>query len=133
MSIAFQEPVPNSVPDYYKIIKNPMDLSRVKMKLQKKHSQHYQMPKSFVADVRLIFKNCEKFNEADSEVAQAGKALESYFEAKLQEVYSDRTFTPLMESDSDHEETHISEDSDDDFVQPRRKRLKSDDRPVHIK
>lgn len=66
-------------------------------------------------------------------MAQAGKALESYFEAKLQEVYSDRTFTPLMESDSDHEETHISEDSDDDFVQPRRKRLKSDDRPVHIK
>ncbi|XP_072910173.1 E3 ubiquitin-protein ligase TRIM33 isoform X2 [Hemitrygon akajei] len=134
MSIAFQEPVPSSVPDYYRIIKNPMDLSRVKTKLQKKHSQHYQTPETFVADVRLIFKNCEKFNEADSEVAQAGKALESYFEAKLQEVYPDRTFTPLMESDSDHEEeTRISEDSDDDFVQPRRKRLKSDDRPVHIK
>ncbi|XP_067863395.1 E3 ubiquitin-protein ligase TRIM33 isoform X2 [Heptranchias perlo] len=159
MSIAFQEPVPSSVPDYYRIIKNPMDLSRVKMKLQKKHSQHYQTPENFVADIRLIFKNCEKFNEVtllpgvqngpqvlmrtkereirtkvDSEVAQAGKALESYFEAKLQVVYSDRTFTPLVESDSDHEdEAHISEDSDDDFVQPRRKRLKSDDRPVHIK
>ncbi|XP_069797606.1 E3 ubiquitin-protein ligase TRIM33 isoform X2 [Narcine bancroftii] len=134
MSIAFQEPVPSSVPDYYRIIKNPMDLSRVKLKLQKKHSQHYQTPENFVADIRLIFKNCEKFNEADSEVAQAGKALESYFEAKLQEVYSERTFTPLVESDSDHEEeTRLSEDSDDDFVQPRRKRLKSDDRPVHIK
>ncbi|GCB73317.1 hypothetical protein scyTo_0002473 [Scyliorhinus torazame] len=134
MSIAFQEPVPSSVPDYYRIIKNPMDLSRVKMKLQKKHSQHYQTPENFVADIRLIFKNCEKFNEVDSEVAQAGKALESYFEAKLRVVYLDRTFTPLAESDSDHEdEAHVSEDSDDDFVQPRRKRLKSDDRPVHIK
>uniref|UniRef100_UPI00398F0D73 E3 ubiquitin-protein ligase TRIM33 isoform X2 n=1 Tax=Pristiophorus japonicus TaxID=55135 RepID=UPI00398F0D73 len=160
MSIAFQEPVPSSVPDYYRIIKNPMDLSGVKMKLQKKHSQHYQTPENFVADIRLIFKNCEKFNEVtllpgvqngpqalmrtkeremrtktDSEVAQAGMALESYFEAKLQMVYSERTFTPLVESDSDHEdEAHISEDSDDDFVQPRRKRLKSsDDRPVHIK
>lgn len=40
-----------------------MDLSTVKKKLQKKHSQHYQTPEDFVADVRLIFKNCEKFNE----------------------------------------------------------------------
>uniref|UniRef100_A0A4W3KHP6 RING-type E3 ubiquitin transferase n=1 Tax=Callorhinchus milii TaxID=7868 RepID=A0A4W3KHP6_CALMI len=134
MSIAFQEPVPSSVPDYYKIIKKPMDLSKVKMKLQKKHSEHYQTAKDFVADVRLIFKNCEKFNEVDSEVAQAGKALEIYFEEKLQGIYSDQTFAPLLESESDHEEdARVSEDSDEDFVQPRRKRLKSEDRPVHIK
>lgn len=40
-----------------------MDLSTVKKKLQKKHSQHYQTPEDFVSDVRLIFKNCERFNE----------------------------------------------------------------------
>lgn len=51
------------IPNYYKIIKKPMDLSTVKKKLQKKHSQHYQTPEDFVADVRLIFKNCERFNE----------------------------------------------------------------------
>lgn len=51
------------IPNYYKIIKKPMDLSTVKKKLQKKHSQHYQVPDDFVADVRLIFKNCERFNE----------------------------------------------------------------------
>lgn len=43
-----------------------MDLSTVKKKLQKKHSQHYQIPDDFVADVRLIFKNCERFNEVCS-------------------------------------------------------------------
>eukprot|EP00079_Xenopus_tropicalis_P033036 XP_017946807.1 PREDICTED: E3 ubiquitin-protein ligase TRIM33 isoform X5 [Xenopus tropicalis] len=63
LSIEFQEPVPASIPNYYKIIKKPMDLSTVKKKLQKKHSQHYQTPEDFVADVRLIFKNCERFNE----------------------------------------------------------------------
>uniref|UniRef100_A0A6I8N2W7 E3 ubiquitin-protein ligase TRIM33 n=1 Tax=Ornithorhynchus anatinus TaxID=9258 RepID=A0A6I8N2W7_ORNAN len=150
LSIEFQEPVPASIPNYYKIIKKPMDLSTVKKKLQKKHSQHYQIPDDFVADVRLIFKNCERFNEmmkvvqvyaetqeinlkADSEVAQAGKAVALYFEDKLTEIYSDRTFPPLPEFEQEEDDGEITEDSDEDFIQPRRKRLKSDERPVHIK
>lgn len=133
LSIEFQEPVPASIPNYYKIIKKPMDLSTVKKKLQKKHSQHYQTPEDFVADVRLIFKNCERFNEADSEVAQAGKAVALYFEDKLTEIYSDRTFQPLPEFEQEEDDGEITEDSDEDFIQPRRKRLKSDERPVHIK
>lgn len=40
-----------------------MELTTVKKKLQMKHSQHYQTPQDFVADVRLIFKNCAKYNE----------------------------------------------------------------------
>ncbi|KAM9003093.1 E3 ubiquitin-protein ligase TRIM33 [Sarcophilus harrisii] len=150
LSIEFQEPVPVSIPNYYKIIKKPMDLSTVKKKLQKKHSQHYQIPDDFVADVRLIFKNCERFNEmmkvvqvyaetqeinlkADSEVAQAGKSVALYFEDKLTEIYSDRTFPPLPEFEQEEDDGEITEDSDEDFIQPRRKRLKSDERPVHIK
>ncbi|CAH2220658.1 E3 ubiquitin- ligase TRIM33 isoform X1 [Pelobates cultripes] len=150
LSIEFQEPVPASIPNYYKIIKKPMDLSTVKKKLQKKHSQHYQTPEDFVADVRLIFKNCERFNEMmkvvqvyaetqeinlqnDSEVAQAGKAVALYFEDKLPEIYPDRTFQPLPEFEPEDDDGEITEDSDEDFVQPRRKRLKSEERPVHIK
>ncbi|XP_053313529.1 E3 ubiquitin-protein ligase TRIM33 isoform X1 [Spea bombifrons] len=150
LSIEFQEPVPISIPNYYKIIKKPMDLSTVKKKLQKKHSQHYQTPEDFVADVRLIFKNCERFNEMmkvvqvyaetqeinlqnDSEVAQAGKAVGLYFESKLPEIYPDRTFQALPEFEPEEDDGEITEDSDEDFVQPRRKRLKSDERPVHIK
>lgn len=150
LSIEFQEPVPASIPNYYKIIKKPMDLSTVKKKLQKKHSQHYQIPDDFVADVRLIFKNCERFNEmmrvvqvyaetqeinlkADSEVAQAGKAVALYFEDKLTEIYSDRTFAPLPEFEQEEDDGEVTEDSDEDFIQPRRKRLKSDERPLHIK
>ncbi|KAM9320669.1 E3 ubiquitin-protein ligase TRIM33 isoform 1-T1 [Gastrophryne carolinensis] len=132
LSIEFQEPVPLTIPNYYKIIKKPMDLSMVKKKLQKKHSQHYQTPEDFVADVRLIFKNCERFNEGDSEVAQAGKAVALYFEDRLIEIYPDRTFPPLPEFEPE-DDGEITEDSDEDFVQPRRKRLKSDEKPVHIK
>ncbi|PIO23530.1 hypothetical protein AB205_0143030, partial [Aquarana catesbeiana] len=63
MSLAFQDPVPLTVPDYYKIITRPMDLSHIKRKLQLNGSPHYSHPEEFVSDVRLIFQNCAEFNE----------------------------------------------------------------------
>uniref|UniRef100_H2ZX80 Tripartite motif containing 24 n=1 Tax=Latimeria chalumnae TaxID=7897 RepID=H2ZX80_LATCH len=133
ISLDFQEPVPPTVPDYYKIIKKPMDLSTIKKKLQKKHSQHYQKPEDFIADVHLIFLNCAEFNEPDSEVAQAGTVLEEYFAGLLKSVYPERNFLPLGHSRVEKDEVLVSDDSDDDFVQPRRKRVKSDERLFHIK
>lgn len=53
----------HQIPNYYKIIKKPMDLTLVKQKLQLKHVQHYQSPIEFVSDVRLVFSNCAKYNE----------------------------------------------------------------------
>lgn len=50
------------VPDYYKIIKNPMDLSTIKKRLQEDYGM-YTKPEDFVADFRLIFQNCAEFNE----------------------------------------------------------------------
>lgn len=50
------------MPDYYKIIKNPMDLSTIKKRLQE-DCFVYTKPEDFVADFRLIFQNCAEFNE----------------------------------------------------------------------
>uniref|UniRef100_A0A671MRK4 E3 ubiquitin-protein ligase TRIM33 n=1 Tax=Sinocyclocheilus anshuiensis TaxID=1608454 RepID=A0A671MRK4_9TELE len=151
LSTEFQEPVPTSVPNYYKIIKHPMDLTLVKRKLQRKHPLHYKSPKEFVSDVRLVFNNCAKFNEmsriiqvydeekqsnvqADSEVAQAGKAVSLHFEEKLLEIFPDQTFPVAVEKEMRAEADKDSEDSDDDFVQPKRKRLKVDtEKLLHIK
>uniref|UniRef100_A0A4W5MV00 RING-type E3 ubiquitin transferase n=1 Tax=Hucho hucho TaxID=62062 RepID=A0A4W5MV00_9TELE len=147
LSEGFQEPVPPSIPNYYKIIKKPMDLTLVKQKLQLKHVQHYQSPKEFVSDVRLVFSNCAKYNEmsriiqvydeekqsnvqADSEVAEAGKAVSLYFEERLLELYPDESFPEVPE---EPEEADLTEDSEDEFVQPKRKRLKTDEKPMHIK
>uniref|UniRef100_A0A4W3HSE3 RING-type E3 ubiquitin transferase n=1 Tax=Callorhinchus milii TaxID=7868 RepID=A0A4W3HSE3_CALMI len=133
MSVAFQEPVPASVPDYYKIIKKPMDMSTVKKKLQKKFAHHYQKPDEFVADVRLIFKNCSEFNEPDSEVSHAGRTLDDRFEEKLKLLYPERKFSPPGAAKSENENTKVNEDFDDDFVQPRRKRSKGRESPIHFK
>lgn len=152
LSTEFQEPVPTSVPNYYKIIKHPMDLTLVKRKLQRKHPLHYKSPKEFVSDVRLVFSNCAKYNEmsriiqvydeekqsnvqADSEVAEAGKAVSLYFEERLLEIFPEQTFPVVMEKETQIEaEKEDSDDSDDDIIQPKRKRLKVDtEMLLHIK
>lgn len=53
----------NQVPNYFKIIKQPMDLKKVKRRLQLRSSQYYRSIQEFVSDMRLIFKNCADYNE----------------------------------------------------------------------
>lgn len=43
-----------------------MDLKKVKRRLQLQSSQYYKSTQEFVSDVRLIFKNCAKYNEVSS-------------------------------------------------------------------
>uniref|UniRef100_A0A8C6WLI7 Tripartite motif containing 33 n=1 Tax=Neogobius melanostomus TaxID=47308 RepID=A0A8C6WLI7_9GOBI len=135
LSVGFREPVSPSVPNYYKIIKQPMDLKKVKKKLQVRSSQFYQSTQEFVSDMRLVFKNCAQYNEAGSEMAISGKAVGLYFEEKLLELFPGQTFpnNPEPETVEENQNQEDSEDSEDDFVQPRRKRLKTDEKVLHIK
>ncbi|KAI1889831.1 hypothetical protein AGOR_G00166980 [Albula goreensis] len=103
LSAPFHEPVSPLARHYYQIIKKPMDLSVIRSKLNRRSHSHYYTPKEFVDDVFLMFRNCAKFNYPDSEVAQAGRSLETFFSTKLREVFSDRTFM-VPDDDSDSEE-----------------------------
>ncbi|KFR11238.1 Tripartite motif-containing protein 66, partial [Opisthocomus hoazin] len=104
MSLPFHEPVSPLARHYYQIIKRPMDLSIIRKKLQKKEKSHYSAPEELVTDVRLMFWNCAKFNYVDSEVAEAGRCLDVFFESKLKEIYPDRHFPSMQQDDSDSEE-----------------------------
>uniref|UniRef100_A0A8C2SWG5 RING-type E3 ubiquitin transferase n=1 Tax=Coturnix japonica TaxID=93934 RepID=A0A8C2SWG5_COTJA len=104
MSLPFHEPVSPLARHYYQIIKRPMDLSIIRKKLQKKDKFHYSAPEELVTDVRLMFWNCAKFNYPDSEVAEAGRCLDVFFEGKLKEIYPDRHFPSAHQDDSDCEE-----------------------------
>ncbi|NWZ68145.1 TRI66 protein, partial [Acrocephalus arundinaceus] len=126
-----------------------MDLSTIRRKLQKKDKSHYSAPEDLVTDVRLMFWNCAKFNyvydfcvitewlfiplQPDSEVAEAGRCLDEFFEDKLKEIYPDRHFPSMQQDDSDSEdvESQNSQVPSQDFqwpsygqecVQPKRKR-----------
>ncbi|XP_028168023.1 uncharacterized protein LOC114358294 isoform X3 [Ostrinia furnacalis] len=68
-------------PQYKKVIKCPMDLSTIKRKLQE---GSYKCKEEFASDVRLIFSNCEVFNEDDSPVGRAGHNMRQFFEQRWQ-------------------------------------------------
>uniref|UniRef100_A0A8C3VWD8 Tripartite motif containing 66 n=1 Tax=Catagonus wagneri TaxID=51154 RepID=A0A8C3VWD8_9CETA len=104
LSLPFHEPVSPLARHYYQIIKRPMDLSIIRRKLQKKDPAHYATPEEVVADVRLMFWNCAKFNYPDSEVAEAGRCLEVFFEGWLREIYPEKRFAQPRQEDSDSEE-----------------------------
>ncbi|KAG6447295.1 hypothetical protein O3G_MSEX004836 [Manduca sexta] len=66
-------------PQYKKVIKCPMDLSTIKRKLQ---DNLYKCKEEFASDVRLIFSNCEVFNEDYSPVGRAGHNMRQFFEER---------------------------------------------------
>ncbi|KAI8388692.1 Bromodomain-containing protein [Radiomyces spectabilis] len=75
----FYEPVDAEalgIPQYHEIIKRPMDLSAVRKSLEE---NRFATIWDFETDVRQIFWNCYRFNDAASWVAQQGRALESFF------------------------------------------------------
>ncbi|XP_043096240.1 LOW QUALITY PROTEIN: bromodomain-containing protein 3-like [Puntigrus tetrazona] len=66
--------------DYHEIIKQPMDLSTVKKKMD---GREYQDAQSFAADIRLMFSNCYKYNPPDHQVAAMARKLQDVFEMKF--------------------------------------------------
>ncbi|KAG7466909.1 hypothetical protein MATL_G00147360 [Megalops atlanticus] len=72
-----------SVPGYKKVIKKPMDFSTIREKLG---SNQYQNLETFIVDVNLVFDNCEKFNEDDSDIGRAGHNMRKFFERRRTEL-----------------------------------------------
>ncbi|KAF4087074.1 hypothetical protein AMELA_G00091360 [Ameiurus melas] len=80
----FMTPVnPKSVPGYRKVIKKPMDFSTIREKLS--NSQYLNL-ETFIIDVNLVFENCEKFNEDDSDIGRAGHSMRRFFQRRWTEL-----------------------------------------------
>uniref|UniRef100_A0A8C8J732 Bromodomain adjacent to zinc finger domain protein 2B n=1 Tax=Oncorhynchus tshawytscha TaxID=74940 RepID=A0A8C8J732_ONCTS len=80
----FLNPVnPKSVPGYKKVIRKPMDFYTIREKLV--HSQYLNL-ETFIIDVNLVFDNCERFNEDNSDIGRAGHNMRSFFENRWNEL-----------------------------------------------
>ncbi|KAG2678622.1 hypothetical protein I3843_11G010300 [Carya illinoinensis] len=78
----FNEPVDVvklKIPDYFTVIKYPMDLGTVKSKIA---SGGYLSPLEFAADVRLTFSNAMTYNPPGNDVHIMAKTLSKFFEAR---------------------------------------------------
>lgn len=81
-SWVFNEPVDVvklNIPDYFNVIKHPMDLGTVKKKLL---SGQYLDPLGFAADVRLTFANAMTYNPQGNDVHFMAKTLGKFFEIR---------------------------------------------------
>ncbi|XP_010504975.1 PREDICTED: transcription factor GTE1-like isoform X2 [Camelina sativa] len=65
--------------DYYKVIEKPMDLGTIKKKME---GSDYSNVREIYADVRLVFKNAMKYNEAKEDVYVMAQSLLQKFEEK---------------------------------------------------
>ncbi|GMH36505.1 hypothetical protein BSKO_04373 [Bryopsis sp. KO-2023] len=73
----FTQPVDQrEVPDYYQIVKNPVDLGTIKQRLL---AGVYQTPQEFENDVRLVWSNCFLYNKRGCFVDGLGRKAEATF------------------------------------------------------
>ncbi|KAJ8687395.1 hypothetical protein QAD02_023189 [Eretmocerus hayati] len=77
----FMEPVdPNEAPDYYKVIKEPMDLQTIELRI---NDRTYKKLSEFIGDMTKIFDNCRYYNPKESLFFKCAESLETYFVNKI--------------------------------------------------
>ncbi|XP_034876032.1 bromodomain testis-specific protein [Mirounga leonina] len=79
----FQQPVDAvklKLPDYYTIIKTPMDLNTIKKRLEHKY---YVKASECIADFNIMFSNCYLYNKPGDDIVLMAQALEKLFRQRL--------------------------------------------------
>lgn len=92
--------------DYHDVIKQPMDMSTIKKKME---NREYRRPDQFANDVRLMLHNSFRYNPPEHDVNKAGRKLQEIFEQKYARLpdgsddtgSSDASNVPSSESDSE--------------------------------
>ncbi|XP_062840923.1 CREB binding protein b isoform X2 [Trichomycterus rosablanca] len=85
-SLPFRQPVDPmllGIPDYFDIVKNPIDLSTIKRKLD---TGQYQEPWQYVDDIWLMFNNAWLYNRKTSRVYKYCSKLSEVFEQEIDPV-----------------------------------------------
>ncbi|MFQ6669320.1 hypothetical protein Gotur_034625 [Gossypium turneri] len=86
------DPIALKIPDYFSIIKNPMDLGTIKSKLVK---NAYLGIEEFVADIRLTFSNAMLYNPPSNNVHKMAQEMNEFFESRwksLEEKWNQENF-----------------------------------------
>ncbi|ELP94596.1 bromodomain containing protein, putative [Entamoeba invadens IP1] len=133
------DPIQWNIPQYSEIIKTPMDIGTVKVKL---HKNFYPSREDFVADVRLTFQNAMTFNPPDNPIHKNAKFLLAMFENHSRHEFRDKVKkTKLMkeddEDDDEEDEIKIEDedgDGEDEIVSKKPRKARKDGKsPKEIK
>ena len=84
-----------NIPHYPEIITHPMDFATIEEKLNSSNpakpdpnpqKPRYHTADQFIADVRLIFSNCVKFNGSEHAISMMGRRLEELFDKSIKNI-----------------------------------------------
>ncbi|OHT03179.1 Bromodomain containing protein [Tritrichomonas foetus] len=79
----FRKLDPNAIPGYTDIVSRPMDLEKVKYRLN--HKPEYS-EKQFQKEMQLIFDNCRAFNGKETPYGLAASELENVYKKKMKKL-----------------------------------------------
>lgn len=85
----FQQPVDAktlNLPDYHRIIKQPMDLGTIKKRLE---NNYYWCASEAMTDFHTMFSNCYVYNKPGEDVVVMAQALEKVFQTKANQMPKD--------------------------------------------
>ena len=136
--IYFNDPVDSEalgIPEYYDVIKKPMDLGTCKAKLMR---GDYKTSRDLLQDVQLIWSNCKLFNTPGSDVVEACDVVEQEFKALWRRYSLIETHLPSVgggneesaeeeeeEEEEDEDEENDDDDEDDDDTEENAKKSAS--------
>uniref|UniRef100_A0A8D0GEN9 Bromodomain testis-specific protein n=1 Tax=Sphenodon punctatus TaxID=8508 RepID=A0A8D0GEN9_SPHPU len=81
-----------NLPDYYNIIKKPMDLSTIQKRLE---HNYYTSAKECVEDFKTMFANCYLYNKPGDDIVFMAQALEKVFMQKVAQMPAEETIVTV--------------------------------------
>uniref|UniRef100_A0A671XD97 Bromodomain containing 4 n=1 Tax=Sparus aurata TaxID=8175 RepID=A0A671XD97_SPAAU len=82
-----------NLPDYYTIIKNPMDMGTIKKRLE---NSYYWNAQECIQDFNTMFTNCYIYNKPGDDIVLMAEALEKAFLQKVTEMPQEETEIVVM-------------------------------------
>ncbi|KAL6076339.1 DNA-binding bromodomain-containing protein, putative isoform 4 [Balamuthia mandrillaris] len=79
------DPVALGIPDYFTVIKHPMDLGTIKSNLE---AALYDNEDDFAEDVRLVWSNALLYNRPGSDICVMASTLSDLFETRFEKIKS---------------------------------------------
>ena len=70
-------------PDYRDVVEEPIDLKTIRSKIKR---GDYGSLDGLVADMELMFANCQLFHRRHSEIGKAGVVLKKFFEKRCSDL-----------------------------------------------
>ncbi|KAM1025657.1 hypothetical protein ACFX2I_038670 [Malus domestica] len=111
-----------NIPDYFTVIKHPMDLGTVQSKL---NSGVYSCPLGFAADVRLTFSNAMTYNPPGNDVHIMAETLSKYFEQRWKPIAKKLPVATGVQSLPSRARPAVCEETNPAAPMPPLKKMKS--------